>query len=99
MFFLKFLASTPDDVRHRVQKMTMIAEGAEASRVEEAVEKRKRKVEDDKRWEGSHFCIVTLLRVEADSWGCADTREDRVTDWRSFQKGPKKKKNKSNVLG
>ena len=35
--------------------MTMIAEGAEASRVEEAVEKRKRKVEDDKRWEGELF--------------------------------------------
>lgn len=59
--------------------MTMIAEGAEASRIEEAIEKRKRKVEEEKRWE--------------------DTREDRVTDWRSFSKGPKKKKNKGNVLG
>ncbi|KAK4700347.1 hypothetical protein P7C70_g5906, partial [Phenoliferia sp. Uapishka_3] len=39
--------------RRRVQKMTMIAEGAEAKRVEESVEKRKRKVEADKRWEGT----------------------------------------------
>lgn len=28
-----------------------------------------------------------------------ETREDRVTDWRSFQKGGKKKKAKTNVLG
>ncbi|KAL8280196.1 hypothetical protein RQP46_007526 [Phenoliferia psychrophenolica] len=65
--------------RRRVMKMTMIAEGAEAKRVEDSIEKRKRKVEDDKRWE--------------------DTREDRVTDWRSFQKGGKKKKPKIQVLG
>lgn len=42
--------------RRRVMKMTMIAEGAEAKRVEDSIEKRKRKVENDKRWEGqSHF--------------------------------------------
>lgn len=29
----------------------------------------------------------------------ADTREERVSDWRSFQKGGKKKKAKTNVLG
>ncbi|SDA02879.1 BZ3500_MvSof-1268-A1-R1_Chr11-1g03201 [Microbotryum saponariae] len=65
--------------RRRVNKMTMIAEGAQAKKDEEALEKRKRKMEDDKRWE--------------------ETREDRVTDWRSFQKGGKKKKTKTNVLG
>ncbi|SCV73306.1 BQ2448_7232 [Microbotryum intermedium] len=65
--------------RRRVNKMTMIAEGAQAKKDEEALEKRKRKIEDDKRWE--------------------ETREDRVTDWRSFQKGGKKKKPKTNVLG
>lgn len=59
--------------------MTMIAEGAEAKRQEEAIEKQKRKMEDKKEWE--------------------DTREERVSDWRSFQKGPKKKKVKTNVLG
>ncbi|KAI5475563.1 hypothetical protein MNV49_001159 [Pseudohyphozyma bogoriensis] len=66
--------------RRRVTKMTMIAEGAEAKRVEEAAEKRKRKMEEDKKWE--------------------DTREDRVSDWRSFTKGTnKKKKQKVQVLG
>ena len=89
-------------VWNRVQKMTMIAEGAEASRVEEAVEKRKRKVEDDKRWEGqstpSTFAVQNRRR-RALTRCSVDTREDRVTDWRSFQKGPKKKKNKSHVLG
>ncbi|KAK4049212.1 DnaJ sub C member 8 [Microbotryomycetes sp. JL221] len=65
--------------RRRVTKMTMIAEGAEAKRAEEALVERKRKVEEKQRWE--------------------DTREDRVSDWRSFQKGPAKKKKKSNVLG
>ncbi|GAA5936097.1 uncharacterized protein JCM15063_002709 [Sporobolomyces koalae] len=66
--------------RRRVQKMTMIAEGAEAKRAEDALAERKRKAEEKERWE--------------------DSREDRVTDWRSFSKGPKKKKGKKNqVLG
>lgn len=38
----------------RVQKMTMIAEGAEAKRVEEAAEERKRKMEEKQRWEGEY---------------------------------------------
>ncbi|GAA6019286.1 hypothetical protein JCM11491_001302 [Sporobolomyces phaffii] len=66
--------------RRRVQKMTMIAEGAEAKRAEDALAERKRKAEEKERWE--------------------ESREDRVTDWRSFAKGPKKKKSKKNqVLG
>ncbi|BGP19276.1 hypothetical protein JCM10213_008206 [Rhodosporidiobolus nylandii] len=65
--------------RRRVNKMTMIAEGAEAKRVEDAVQERKRKAEEKERWE--------------------ETREDRVTDWRKFQGGKKKKAKKSNVLG
>ncbi|KAM0791905.1 hypothetical protein ACM66B_004159 [Microbotryomycetes sp. NB124-2] len=65
--------------RRRVTKMTMIAEGAEAKRQEDAIAERKRKIEEKQRWE--------------------DTREDRVSDWRSFQKGPQKKKKKTNVLG
>lgn len=40
----------------------MIAEGAEAARVEEAIEKRKRKVEDDKKWEGK-FCFYFNLEI------------------------------------
>ncbi|GAA5821622.1 hypothetical protein JCM11251_000939 [Rhodosporidiobolus azoricus] len=65
--------------RRRVNKMTMIAEGAEAKRQEDAVTERKRKAEEKERWE--------------------ETREDRVTDWRKFQGGKKKKAKKSNVLG
>ncbi|KAH9463300.1 hypothetical protein Pst134EA_015383 [Puccinia striiformis f. sp. tritici] len=67
----------------RARKMTMIAEGTEAKRHEDAITKRKRELEDKKRWE--------------------ETREERVTDWRSFQKGEtsgkKKKKQKLQVLG
>ncbi|EGG05172.1 uncharacterized protein MELLADRAFT_116908 [Melampsora larici-populina 98AG31] len=67
----------------RARKMTMIAEGTEAKRQEDAITKRKRELEDKKRWE--------------------ETREARVTDWRSFQKGEssgkKKKKTKLEVLG
>ncbi|GAA5895844.1 hypothetical protein JCM6882_001394 [Rhodosporidiobolus microsporus] len=65
--------------RRRVNKMTMIAEGAEAKRQEDAISERKRKAEEKERWE--------------------ETREDRVTDWRKFQGGKKKKAKKSNVLG
>ncbi|PLW09126.1 hypothetical protein PCANC_21581, partial [Puccinia coronata f. sp. avenae] len=67
----------------RARKMTMIAEGSEAKRQEDAIAKRKRELEEKKRWE--------------------ETREERVTDWRSFQKGEtsgkKKKKQKLEVLG
>lgn len=38
--------------------MTMIAEGAEATRVEEAVEKKRKKMLDDKRWEGPFSSIT-----------------------------------------
>ncbi|KAJ8292399.1 J domain-containing protein spf31 [Rhodotorula toruloides] len=58
--------------RRRVQKMTMIAEGAEAKRVEDAVAEKKRKMEEKERWE--------------------ETREDRVHDWRNFNKKRKTKK-------
>ncbi|KAL7006450.1 hypothetical protein EMMF5_004103, partial [Cystobasidiomycetes sp. EMM_F5] len=64
--------------RRRGNKMQMIAEGAEAQRVEKAQEERKRKMEDKAAWE--------------------DSRETRVTDWRSFQKGGKKAK-RPKVLG
>ncbi|KAK4046735.1 DnaJ sub C member 8 [Microbotryomycetes sp. JL201] len=40
--------------RRRVTKMTMIAEGAEAKRQEDALAERKRKIEDKQRWEGQH---------------------------------------------
>ncbi|BGP34626.1 DnaJ sub C member 8 [Rhodotorula toruloides] len=65
--------------RRRVQKMTMIAEGAEAKRVEDAVAEKKRKMEEKERWE--------------------ETREDRVHDWRNFNKKRKTKKKGPQVLG
>ncbi|POY76252.1 hypothetical protein BMF94_0447 [Rhodotorula taiwanensis] len=69
-----------DELRkRRVQKMTMIAEGAEAKRVEDAVAERKRKMEEKERWE--------------------ETREDRVWDWRSFNKKKKKRTKGPEVLG
>ncbi|BGP50888.1 DnaJ sub C member 8 [Rhodotorula kratochvilovae] len=69
-----------DELRkRRVQKMTMIAEGAEAKRAEDALAERKRKAEEKERWE--------------------ETREDRVTDWRSFNKKKKKTKKGPQVLG
>lgn len=84
--------------------MTMIAEGAEAKRVEEAMDKRKRKIEDDKKWEGlSPFPIYAACSNPSSLIThllLLDTREDRVSDWRSFNKGTgKKKKPKIQVLG
>jgi hypothetical protein len=46
--------------RRRVQKMTMIAEGAEAKRAEDALAERKRKAEEKERWEGMSFCSLSL---------------------------------------
>lgn len=47
------------------------------------------------------FSDNPFLRTQADNpifRSELDTREDRVSDWRQFQK-PNKKKKKSNVLG
>lgn len=96
--------------------MTMIAEGAEAKRQEDAVTERKRKADEKERWEGaslpflflpvpphfppSSFTLSHRSRADADYiWVAAETREDRVTDWRKFQGGKKKKSKKTNVLG
>lgn len=53
---------------HRVQKMTMIAEGAEAKRVEDAVAEKKRKMEEKERWEGAfascfHFALSQMTQA------------------------------------
>ncbi|TNY17512.1 chaperone regulator [Rhodotorula diobovata] len=69
-----------DELRkRRLQKMTMIAEGAEAKRQEDALAERKRKAEEKERWE--------------------ETREDRVHDWRNFNKKKKKTRKGPEVLG
>lgn len=41
--------------------MTMIAEGAEAKRVEDAVAERKRKADEKERWEGTLNHSLCLL--------------------------------------
>lgn len=46
--------------RRRTVKMTMIAEGAEAQRVEKAQDERKRKAEEKAKWEGA---CQTLTRA------------------------------------
>ncbi|GAA6059715.1 hypothetical protein JCM10212_000243 [Sporobolomyces blumeae] len=48
--------------RRRVQKMTMIAEGAEAKRVEDALAERKRKADEKERWEETREDRVTDWR-------------------------------------
>ena len=75
----------------------MIAEGAEAKRVEDEAERKRKAAEEKEKWE--------------------ESRESRVSDWRSFQRAPgaklpkfahaapsssdqpKKKKKKLEVLG
>jgi len=52
---------------NRVQKMTMIAEGAEAKRVEDAVAERKRKADEKERWEGKQsLSSFVYSRTETD---------------------------------
>lgn len=102
--------------------MTMIAEGAEAKRAEEAAAERKRKAEEKERWEGAFtlscapsapsravdlsprgrpLCwrflkaATLMFRLCMD----AETREDRVHDWRNFNKKKKKTKKGPQVLG
>ena len=62
----------------RVQKMTMIAEGAEAKRAEDALAERKRKAEEKERWEGAAVSLLLARRNEADALVCpALGRENR----------------------
>lgn len=84
--------------RRRTNKMQMIAEGAEAQRVEKEANERKRKAAEKTAWEGEYCClcpcliaargVLTILLYVS----LTDSRETRVTDWRSFQKGGQKRK-------
>lgn len=60
--------------KRRVRKMTMIAEGAEAKRQEDEIERRKRKVEDDKKWEGARALCAFCSRV-----GVSSPHDNRLT--------------------
>lgn len=104
-------SADPHCTNNRVQKMTMIAEGAEAKRAEDALAERKRKMEEKERWEGQS--VTRLLTLALTAWlsslekkrlltpplACTETREDRVSDWRSFNKKKKKRTKGPEVLG
>lgn len=134
--------------------MTMIAEGAEAKRQEDALAERKRKAEEKERWEGAsrpppfrsllpHSLfpprrraggatfdplarplsklyrprtragqeqgqdkdkagpdpVLTLPTLSHGDPPAAETREDRVHDWRNFNKKKKKTRKGPEVLG
>lgn len=53
---LIIIESLPTLPFRRVNKMTMIAEGAEAKRKEDEIAARKRKAEDQQKWEGAFSC-------------------------------------------
>lgn len=79
--------------------MNLANEGLEAKRKEEETLAKKRKAEDDANWEGMsqplHPTTSANFLVPATA-----NREQRVDSWRSFAKGPKKKKKqKVEILG
>jgi DnaJ family protein C protein 8 len=78
--------------------MNLANEGLEARKKDEEVAAKKRKVEDDKAWEGMH--LPSILDV-AISPHVTDTREQRVDSWRAFANNAsrKKKKQKMAILG
>jgi DnaJ family protein C protein 8 len=83
-----------------MNKMSMIAEGAEAKRKEDEIAAKKRKADAEKNWEGNSFVPCDQLDVRADCFYLSpETREERVGDWRAFQKGGKKKAKIPKLLG
>lgn len=83
----------------RAVKMNLANEGFEARKKEEEVAARKRKAEDDARWEGNVLTIRTGLPGDSHARP-TETREQRVGSWRTFTNTSKKnKKKKGDVLG
>ena len=78
--------------------MNLANEGLEARKKEEEVNAKKRKAEDDAKWEGGYspnLATQTLSHI-----GSPENREQRVGNWRSFAAGTKKKKKtKVAILG
>ena len=77
--------------------MNLANEGFEARKKEEEVTSKKRKAEEDARWEGNVFhpgpASLSYSRP-------TENREQRVDSWRSFANtSKKKKKQKGAVLG
>ncbi|KAG9079004.1 hypothetical protein FS749_008933 [Ceratobasidium sp. UAMH 11750] len=84
--------------RRKAIKMNLANEGLEARRKDEEAAAKKRKAEEDVRWEGT--CPKPVISKYTKFIGAlAETREQRVDSWRSFNTGKKKKKTKPNVLG
>ncbi|KAF8604673.1 DnaJ-domain-containing protein [Ceratobasidium sp. AG-I] len=85
--------------RRKAVKMNLANEGLEARRKEEESATKKRKAEEDARWEGTHSPAF-LASWQTDFIGAlAENREHRVDSWRTFNTGKKKKKSKVNVIG
>ncbi len=77
--------------------MNLANEGFEARKKEEEVTAKKRKAEDDARWEGNVLYPVLASLSYARP---TENREQRVDSWRSFTNtSKKKKKQKGAVLG
>ncbi|KAG9102607.1 hypothetical protein FRC06_001650 [Ceratobasidium sp. 370] len=84
--------------RRKAIKMNLANEGLEARRKEEEATAKKRKAEEDARWEGAYSKLL-IPKWTKFIGAFAETREQRVDSWRSFNTGKKKKKTKPNVLG
>lgn len=86
--------------------MNLANEGLEARKKEEEVTAKKRKAEEDAKWEGARRLRLISPSVECVPTGTHETpfptenRDQRVESWRSFaNSGKKKKKAKITVLG
>lgn len=80
--------------------MNLANEGFEARKKEEEVAERKRKAEDDARWEGNVLPSRTIITLLDPHTFPIENREQRVGSWRSFSNtSKKKKKQKGDVLG
>ena len=82
--------------------MNLANEGFEARKKEEEVTAKKRKAEDDAKWEGEHLVLSHSPQTLSSSRHVmnSETREQRVGSWRSFtNNSKKKKKQKVNLLG
>lgn len=85
--------------RRRTNKMQMIAEGAEAQRIDKEANERKRKAAEKAAWEGAYRQYLPAMispsrgvLILAFLNSSTESRETRVGDWRSFQKGGQKRK-------
>lgn len=81
--------------------MNLANEGLEARKKDEEVASRKRKVQDDKVWEGMFTeTFLSCVSFHSFTFRYTDSREQRVDSWRSFTKDTrKKKKTKVAILG